>query len=74
MQCEFKLQLTSFEGLHVVITITLWIFETHIVILSEMQIGIQKRCLIKMYNTEDFIMKPEGPKWDFKKIEVLRQV
>lgn len=38
----------------------------HFVILSEMQIGVQKRCLIKLYSTEDFIMEPKGLEMRFK--------
>lgn len=31
-----------------------------------MQIGVQKRCLIKLYSTEDFIMEPKGLEMRFK--------
>lgn len=39
-----------------------------------MQIRVQKRCLIKMYNTEDFIMEPEGLKMRLKRVKALIQV
>ena len=39
-----------------------------------MQIGVQKRCLIKMYSTEDFIMEPKGLEMRFKRVKAQIQV
>lgn len=39
-----------------------------------MQIRVQKRWLIKMYSTEDFIMEPEGLEMRLKGVKALIQV